>query len=177
MFKNWFFTTKQRKPKYTKEMVTNDRKAAKTRYTKSDEVKELEALCDSYRKSRNPKTSKKYYSDKTAHELEKCIINYVFICGHFAEKVQSMGRTIYKDQPIYVRNNNTTGQSDLSLIIKGKAVKVEVKCRWTKDSYQNEAQKKYQKNVERSGGIYIIIRDFAEFKTWFDKYLKSIYHG
>ena len=154
-------------------MATIDGKGARLTYTKSGAVKELEILCDAYRKQRNPEAKKKYYSDKTAPELEKCIINYTFLNGHFAEKIQSMGRTIFKDQPIYVRNSNTTGQADLSLIVKGKAVKVEVKCRWTKDRYQNEAQKRYQKNVERAGGVYVIIRDFAQFKSWFDNFLKT----
>lgn len=155
-------------------MATINGKGAKIAYMKSDEVRALENLCDNFRKRKNPDAPKKYYTDKTAPELEKCIINYTFLMGHFAEKVQSMGRTIYKDNPIYVRNSNTTGQADLALIVEGKAIKVEVKCKWTKDRYQNEAQKKYQKRVERAGGIYIIIREFAEFKNWFDIYLKKL---
>ena len=154
-------------------MATIKGKGAKIAYVKSEAVKELEILCDEYRKKRNPDAPKKYYSDKTAHELEKCIINYCHLFGVFAEKVQSMGRTIFKGQPIFVRNSNTTGQADLSLIINGKAVKVEVKCKWTGDRYQNEAQKRYQKNVERAGGIYVIIRDFAQFKSWIDNFLKN----
>lgn len=154
-------------------MATIKEKGLKTTYTKSAAVKELERMCDEYRKQRNPEAKKKYYSDRTAPELEKCIINYTILKGHFAEKVQSMGRTIFKGEPIYVRNSNTTGQADLSLIINGKAVKVEVKCKWTGDRYQNEAQKRYQKNVERAGGIYIIIRDFAQFKSWIDNFLKN----
>lgn len=154
-------------------MATIKGKGAKIAYVKSEAVKELERMCDEYRKRKNPDAPKKYYTDKTAHELEKCIINYCYLFGVFAEKVQSMGRTIFKGQPIYVRNSNTTGQADLSLIINGKAVKVEVKCRFTKDRYQNDAQKAYQKKVERAGGIYIIIRDFAEFKQWFDNFLKN----
>ena len=153
-------------------MATIEGKGVKTAYTKSEAVKELEIMCDEYRKQRNPEAKKKYYTDKTAPELEKCIINYTILKGHFAEKVQSMGRTIFKGEPIYVRNSNTTGQADLSLIIHGKAVKVEVKCRFTKDRYQNDAQKRYQKKVERAGGIYVIIRDFAGFKSWIDNFLK-----
>ena len=153
-------------------MATINGKGAKIAYVKSEAVKGLEVMCDEYRKRRNQTAPKKYYSDKTAPELEKCIINYTHLKGHFAEKIQSMGRTIFKDQPIYVRNSNTTGQADLSLIVYGKAIKVEVKCRWTGDRYQNEAQKRYQRKVERAGGIYIIIRDFAQFKSWFDNFLK-----
>ena len=153
-------------------MATINGKGAKIAYMKSEAVKRLEVMCDEYRKRRNQTAPKKYYSDKTAPELEKCIINYTHLKGHFAEKIQSMGRTIFKDQPIYVRNSNTTGQADLSLIVYGKAIKVEVKCRWTGDRYQNEAQKRYQRSVERAGGIYVIIRDFTQFQTWFDNFLK-----
>ena len=168
-----FSTILNNQPSNIPKMATIKGKGAKIAYVKSDEVRALENLCDNYRKKRNPDAKKKYYSDRTASELEKCIINYCHLFGVFAEKVQSMGRTIFKGEPIYVRNSNTTGQADLSLIINGKAVKVEVKCRFTKDRYQNDAQKRYQKNVERAGGIYIIIRDFAEFKQWLDNFLKN----
>lgn len=140
-------------------------------YLKSNEVKELENLVFDYLKARKKDVVKKYYSDATAPGLEKMIIIYTFLKGHHAEKVTSMGRQILDNgNPVFVRNNNTTGQADLSLIVKGKAIKVEVKCKWTKDRYQNQAQKRYQKKVESAGGIYLIIRDFAQFKYWFDNY-------
>lgn len=155
-------------------MATSNRNGSKIEYCKSDEVKILENEYHACKVLKTPSHKKIYFSDKTAPELEKCIIAYTFLKGHFAEKVQSMGRTIYKDdKPIYVRNSNTTGQADLSLIVNGKAIKVEVKCKWTKDRYQNEAQKKYQRKVLKAKGIYLIIREFAEFKRWFDKYLKD----
>lgn len=144
------------------------------KYEKSDEVRELESLIFNFKKNKNQVLEKKYYSDKTAPELEKCIIHYAFYRGFFAEKIQSMGRQIIKDEKaVFVRNNNYTGQADISLIIAGLSVKIEVKCKWTKDRYQNEAQKKYQRQVERAGGVYLIIRDFAEFKKWLDSFIEK----
>ncbi|MEN5133245.1 hypothetical protein [Elizabethkingia anophelis] len=144
------------------------------KYVKSKEVKDLENQVHAYNLKRNKESDKRYYSDRTAPELEKCIIHYSFLCGFFAEKVQSMGRQIFKgEKPVFVRNNNTTGQSDISVIIPGFSVRVEVKCLWTNDIYQNDAQKKYQRQVERAGGIYLIIREFAEFKNWLDSFIEK----
>ncbi len=152
-------------------MQPTKNKAKNRPYFKSNEVKEAENLFFEYRKSKDENAVKKYYSDKTAAGLEKLIINYAFLKGYHAEKVTSMGRQILVDgKPVFVRNNNTTGQADLSLIINGKAVKIEVKCRFTGDYRQNPAQKRYQKRVERAGGLYLIIRDFAQFKNFIDSY-------
>ena len=138
---------------------------------KSDRVKEVENLFFEYRKAKDHDAAKKYYSDETTFGLEKLIINYAFLRGYHAEKVTSMGRQILKDEtPVFVRNNNTTGQADLSLIIKGRAVKIEVKNKFTGDHYQSPAQKRYQKRVESAGGLYVIIRDFEQFKQWLDTY-------
>lgn len=145
-------------------------------YQKSNAIKELENLVFDFRKRRDGKSAvKKYYFDRKATELEECIIHYT-LCfnGCYAEKICSMGRTISKDGIcIFVPNNNTTGQADLSLTILGRSIKVEVKCKWTRDKYQNKAQKIYQKQIEKAGGTYILVRDFSEFKNWFDKYVGS----
>ena len=147
-----------------------------TKYRKSNSIKELENMVFEFRKKRDgEKAVKKYYFDRKATELEECIIHYT-LCfnGCFAEKICSMGRSISKDGNfIFVPNNNTTGQADLSLTIVGKSIKVEVKCKWTRDRYQNKAQKIYQRQIEKAGGIYLLVREFSEFKNWFDNYVKN----
>ena len=46
--------------------------------------------------------------------LEKCIIHYAFYRGFFAEKIQSMGRQIIKDEKaVFVRNNNYTDSNGI----------------------------------------------------------------
>ena len=78
-------------------MDRTKQKRVKVDYIKSDEIKELEREYHARKILKDPKIQKIYYSDKTAPELEKCIIAYTALKGHFAEKVQSMGRTIYND--------------------------------------------------------------------------------
>ncbi|WP_312090365.1 hypothetical protein [Chryseobacterium sp.] len=144
------------------------------KYEKSNEIKELENMVFEFRKKRDgSKAVKKYYFDRKATELEECIIHYTSCFnGCFAEKICSMGRSVEKDGKfIFVPNNNTTGQADLSLTILGKSIKVEVKCKWTRDKYQNKAQKNYQRQIEKAGGIYLLVREFSEFKIWFDNYV------
>ncbi len=149
----------------------------KNKYQKSETVKQLENLIFDFRKKRDGANAvKKYYSDHNATELEKCIIHYTIFRGWQAEKVVSMGRITYKggENPIFIRNNNTSGQADISLTVSGRSIKVEVKCKWTKDRYQNEAQKKYQRKIEKAGGIYLIIREFSDFKTFLDNYIQNL---
>lgn len=147
---------------------------AKPKYIKSQAIKDLENLTHEWRQKQGINIPKKYYSDENAKELEKCIINYTIMRGGHAEKIQSMGRQIMKNgKAVFVPNSNTTGQADLSLIVNGKAIKVEVKCKWTGDNKQSDVQKKYQKKVEAANGIYLIIRTFADFRKWFDLYLKN----
>ena len=47
------------------------------------------------------------------------------------------------------------GQPDIFLILNGRFIGVEVK---TKTGRQSEAQKNWQRNCERAGGIYILAR-------------------
>ena len=145
---------------------------------KSDAIKELENMAHEYRLKRDVTAVKKYYSESNATELEKCIILYCELLKRTgfkisAVKVETMGRQILQNgKPIFVRNNNYTGKADISLIVNAVAIEVEVKCRFTKDLRQNEAQKKYEKQVKNAGGLYWLIRDFAEFKSKIDEYLK-----
>jgi hypothetical protein len=57
------------------------------------------------------------------------------------------------------------GTADISATIHGKSVKIEIKV--GKDR-QSEAQKRYQEQVERAGGVYIVIRDFDQFEAWYN---------
>lgn len=144
---------------------------------KSDAIKELEIMVHEYRTKKDPSAVKKYYSEKNATELEKCIILYCELKKRigfkvFATKVETMGRQILGNgTAVFVRNNNYSGKADISLIIQGQSIEVEVKCKYTKDRYQNEAQKRYEKRVIQAGGIYWLIREFSEFKTKIDNYL------
>ena len=58
------------------------------------------------------------------------------------------------------------GTADISCTIQGKSVKIEVKVGRDR---QSEAQCKYQAQVEASGGVYYIAKDFESFYQWFNE--------
>jgi hypothetical protein len=114
------------------------------------------------------------FSDKTANSFTKAIITYLKLHGCQAERISSMGRVIDETKTFtdavgftrkigsvkYIKGTSTNGTADISATIKGKSVKIEVKI--GKDR-QSDAQKKYQEDVERAGGIYLIAKDWDGF--------------
>ena len=149
-----------------------------------DELKRL-ALEDNIRKypSTPPHCRPVFkYSDKTANGLTKCIIDYLNFSGHFAERISSMGRVIDNRQTYtnvigqrvtigstkYIPGTSTKGTADISATIKGKSVKIEVKIG---NDRQSQNQKDYQKRTEQAGGIYIIAKNFADFKLWYQNFI------
>ena len=136
-----------------------------------------------------PRMPKEYipkptYSDATANGLTKCIIHFVKANGYQAERLSNTGRYIDNSKVVtdsmgfqkrigsgqYIKGTGTNGTADISLTIKGKSIKCEVKI--GKDR-QSEAQKKYQADIERAGGIYIIVKDFDEFINFYKKIIEQ----
>jgi hypothetical protein len=125
------------------------------------------------------------YIDSTANGLTKCIKDFLNFSGHQAERISSMGRVIDKKKKLtdimgrtievgssqYIPSTSTAGTADISAIIKGRAVKIEVKI--GKDK-QSQAQKQYEADVTAAGGVYVIARDFDGFMEWYLGYLNEI---
>lgn len=121
------------------------------------------------------------YSDKTANGLTKMVIDWITLNGGQAERISNMGRYIDSSKVVtnvlgqrikigsgkFIPGAGTNGTADISAIIKGRSVKIEIKM---KDK-QSDAQKKYQESVERAGGIYYIVRSFDEF---IEKYISLL---
>jgi hypothetical protein len=116
------------------------------------------------------------WSDSSANGLTKCIVSFLNMSGHFAERINTMG--VYRQgKKIQVGENTrqlagrytpTTGvkgSADISATINGKSVKVEVK--YGKDRMSAE-QKAYAERTIASGGIYFIAKDFDSFIEWYD---------
>lgn len=128
------------------------------------------------------------YDDKTSNGLTKCIIDWINFNGYQAERINSMGRPIDNRKSVtdvlgntrtvgsikWVKGQSQNGTSDISATIKGRSVKIEVKCLGTGDRYQSQEQKEYQKSVERAGGVYIIARTFQGFMNWYDKFIDEV---
>lgn len=113
------------------------------------------------------------YTDKTANGLTKCIIDFLRFNGYQAERINCTGRYVDKSKTVtdtlgftrrigsgqYIPTSGQKGTADISCIVRGHAIKIEVKM---KDK-QSEDQKKYQAQVEQAGGIYMIIKSFDMF--------------
>lgn len=152
------------------------------RYQKSQALKDLERLAIEAKRLRypnNPYLTADQFEDKTANGLTKAIITFLRLKGHQAERINSTGRPIDKTQTFtdvtgrtriigsieWQPGTGTNGTSDISGIVSGRSVKIEVKIG---SDRQSQAQKDYQKAVESAGGIYYIARDFESFRTWLD---------
>jgi hypothetical protein len=113
-----------------------------------------------------------------ANSLTQAVIKFIKLSGGQAERISVMGRTI--DNRIsfvdtlghtrqigsvtWIPGTMTRGSADISATIKGRSVKIEVK--WGKDR-QSAAQAKYQSDIERAGGIYLIVHTFDDFYAWY----------
>lgn len=122
------------------------------------------------------------YSDSSANGLTKCVIDWLLLNGHFAERHSNEGRTI-DNRTTYtdvlgqrktigtvkrIPTTQTKGTSDIKAIINSRMVAIEIK--YGKDK-QSQAQIEYQKKVEAAKGIYLIVKDF---ETFYNDYLKLI---
>lgn len=126
-----------------------------------------------------PYLVKPKFTDKTANGLTKAIIKFLQLEGWQAERITTTGRLIdqrktYTDvvgfrrtigSTKWIPGTSTRGSADISATIAGKSVKIEVKIGRDK---QSPAQKKYQADIERSGGIYFIAKDFESFYKWYN---------
>ena len=125
-----------------------------------------------------PKTE---WNDNSANGLTKCVIAWIQFMGGQAERISSQGQyregakiqvgsgimAHTKQLPgKWTPGQSTKGTADISAIIRGRSVKIEIK---QKDK-QSEAQKQYQASIERAGGVYIIVRDFDSFVEWYEKF-------
>jgi hypothetical protein len=114
------------------------------------------------------------YTDKDANGLTKCIADYIRMTGGQAERISVTGRRIDNTKVVtdalgrkqrigstkWIKSNMRKGSADISATINGRAVKIEVKI--GKDR-QSQAQREYQAQIERAGGIYFIAKSFDDF--------------
>ena len=155
----------------------------KIRYCKSQAVKYLEQLANDAAQKKYPNTppdwlARRTFRDDTANGLTKCIITFLILKGHQAERINSTGRIVdnrktFKDvigrkrivgRYEWVYGTGTRGTADISATIAGQSIKIEVK---TGLDRQSQAQCEYQQAIERAGGIYVIARSFELFLDWY----------
>jgi hypothetical protein len=121
-----------------------------------------------------PKTM---YKDSTANGLTRAICDYINYNGYQAERINTMGTAREKKTTAgkvigvtWTKGTSTAGSADISATIKGRSVKIEIKI--GKDR-QSDAQKRYQENIEKAGGTYIIAKDFDSFVEWYENFIQN----
>lgn len=159
------------------------------RHIKSEAVKALENLIFEQQKARFPNFPypiKPKYSDSDTNSLTRCVIDYIRYHSGQAERVNStgflkdnrkssidvLGRTRSIGSTQWIPGNGQTGTSDIHATIKSISIKIEIKCKATGDNKQSEGQRQYQKEIEASGGVYLIVRTFEDFYNWLNEFIK-----
>lgn len=160
------------------------RKKPRPAYKKPEAVKQLEQLADEQARRDHPSMRPEHlaprrYRDDSANSLTKCVVDFIRLKGGQAERINTTGRLVDKTKTFtdvvgrtrtigretWIPTSGQKGSADISATIGGRAVKIEIKA--GKDR-QSEAQKEYQRQIEAAGGIYLLIRNFEQFKTWFE---------
>lgn len=152
------------------------------RYRRPVEVKQLQELDRRQRIARHPNCPPNYIKripmrDDTANGLTQCIVSFLNLSGHQAERISTTGRVVMRRgqtlrggrlvedyKPTYIPTSGRRGSADISATIDGRSVKIEVKIGRDR---QSDAQKEYQRTVEQAGGLYFIARDFPSFIQWY----------
>lgn len=151
----------------------------------SNSINSLKALSRRIKKEKYPSLpdyalSTYSYKDNTANGLTRCVIDWITFHGFQAERINTTGRMLDNRKTVtdtlgfnkvigstkWIPGSGTRGSADISAVINGMAVKIEIKM---KDK-QSEAQKAYQQSIEKAGGVYIIVHSLDEFMDWWNDF-------
>jgi len=119
------------------------------------------------------------YKPSTANGLTRCVIDWIKFSGGQAERISVTGRMIDNTKVVsdvmghrrivgsvsYQKSSMTKGSADISAIINGRSVKIEIKIGRDR---QSDAQKQYEQSVTKAGGVYIIVHTLEDFVNWWD---------
>ncbi|HWZ21481.1 MAG TPA: hypothetical protein VNW06_02440 [Cytophagaceae bacterium] len=141
------------------------------KYKKSNALKELESLHFEEKKLKYPNLKEGYlvatkFRDDTSNDLTAAIITYLKLKGCFAARINCQG-TYSQKLKKYIYSGSTKGLGDISAIISGgRHLSVEIKIGKDKMSDRQEIVKM---QVEASGGLFFIAKDFESFYNWFNQ--------
>lgn len=142
--------------------IQTKKKPVKNRYIKPDSVKVLERLHFEAKRKKHPDTPylvQTKFRDDTANELTKCITAWLNLHGCFAGRVNTMG-TYNQKLGKYVKSGSKRGMADITAVVNGRHVSIEVKT--GKDKIRPD-QEKCKSEIEQAGGIYITASSFDSF--------------
>jgi hypothetical protein len=127
----------------------------------------------------------------SSNGLTRAVINFLTWEGHHAERTNTMGRPVDKTEKYidvvgrervigsmeWQKGTGTKGSSDIKADIVHKyyrfPIPVKIEVKWNKDK-QSKDQMEYEKAIEKSGGVYIIVKTIDGFLDWYDNFLLSL---
>ena len=124
---------------------------------------DLKVKRDKYKSVPSYAIPKMKLKTSTANGLTQSVIKWLELNGHYCSRIQSQGQY----NPTLSRWTKSTvkrGIGDLMAVINGKSVMIEIKIG---SDRQSQWQQSTQKEVEASGGIYFIAKDFDSFMTFY----------
>jgi len=113
-----------------------------------------------------------------ANDLTKAIIKFIQLSGGQAERISVTGRRVDMRRTFtdvlgnqrqigsvrWIKSSMQKGSADISATIAGQSVKIEIKV--GRDRIRPE-QEIYKQQVEKAGGIYLLIHTFDDFYQWY----------
>ena len=99
------------------------------------------------------------FRDDTANELAKAILAHLKYTGNFGARVNTTG--VYDSRcGKYRKTNARKGMADISAVISGKPVQIEIKAGTDKPRAD---QLKVQEEYRTAGGLYEFVHNFREY--------------
>ena len=116
---------------------------------------------------------------KTANGLTQAIVKFLSLKGHYANRISTQGQARvhkipkynilsgqleHRESVRYTHGNTKLGTPDITAIIGGHSIWIEVKI--GRDKMSDE-QWKQKEQIEKARGIYYIARDMQAFYDWY----------
>lgn len=120
----------------------------------------------------------KPYRDTDTNSLTRAVYDWLKFHNHYVNRINVVGRVhIEKVKCVgkvieHARHTPSTtnkGTADIDSIISGKPIKIEIKCKATKDRMR-ESQFAEKARIENSGGVYVIVTDMETFIKWYKSF-------
>lgn len=107
---------------------------------------------------------------KDANSLTKAVMRCLELHGCHPNRIQSQGQ--YNPRTGQWQHGHTRkGTADINAIVIGRHLSIEIK--WGKDRLSAD-QKKTAESVTAAGGVYIVVRDYDTFWSWFEQYAPDL---
>jgi hypothetical protein len=132
-----------------------------------------------YASEPNPERYVDYPKDFNANGVTKGIVNFLTWKGHHANRISTQGQARVKKIPkfnilsgklmhlekmSFTKSTTKKGTPDISAIVHGWAVMIEVKIG---RDVMSEAQVRQKEQIEAAGGLYFIATNMQQFYDWY----------